>query len=105
MATLILLNHVHKFVREQSLPLLGLRQIAARREYQIVSDGVRQGIHRARRLGSASITMDAHPAKVVAEARLEISSAVGIKRPPSRTQHFVYDRRCITNSLARSSRC
>ena len=70
-----LLDHVRQLVREQAAAGLGLRRVAAGRERDVGSDGVRVGRERARRLAGALVGVHAHRCEVAVEARLEMARA------------------------------
>jgi len=88
-----LLHHVRQFVGDQASPRAGARRVLPRPEDHIAPHRVRQRVHGSRRLSRPGIGMHAHPAEIVAEARLHEGPRLRIERLARRAQHFVDNRR------------
>ena len=87
----ILLHHMCQFVRQQAISRCGLRGVFTCGKHHIVPHRVCQRIDRSRRLSRLPAGVHAHPAEIVAEARLHERACGRIERLAGRAQHFVHD--------------
>ena len=84
-----LLNDVGQLVGEQFLPVQASRLVLLMREDDIAAHRVGQSIHRTGRFRCPGIRMDAHPAKILAEAGFHETARSRVERLSRRLQYFM----------------
>jgi hypothetical protein len=89
----ILLDHVGQFMRQQLLSAVTEGSMLSRAKHYVVSDCVRESLHRSRGFRGSLVRVHANVGEVITKARLQVGPRLSVESRTGRPQYFIDDSR------------